>query len=61
MDCKAKQILAYGGEEELLMSMCDKMDKIKDIMDSSSGNELNQYCAKYDGFYQYMKLLEVLH
>ncbi len=60
MDVKAKQILKQGGEAELLMSLFDKMEKIKSIIASSSGDELDQYCEKYDGFYQYMKLLERL-
>jgi len=58
MDSKAKQLLQQGGEEELLLSLCDKMDKIKEIMDSAPDDELNRYCEKYAGFYQYMKLLE---
>ena len=60
MDNTAKQILAHGGQEELLMSLCNKMTEIKEIMDSSSEGELDYYCDKYDGFYQYMKLLEQL-
>ncbi|MBX9702840.1 MAG: hypothetical protein K2X39_01680 [Silvanigrellaceae bacterium] len=60
MDNKAKQILQHGTQEELLISLCSKMDKIKEIMDSSSKNELDYYCEKYDGFYHYMKLLEQL-
>lgn len=60
MDTKAKKILRHGGEEALLMSLHDKMDKIKEIMDCASDNELDQYCEKYDGFYQTMKLLERL-
>ena len=42
------------------MSLCNKMEPIKKIMDSASENELNYYCDKYDGFYAYMKLLEQL-
>ncbi|MBX9703224.1 MAG: hypothetical protein K2X39_03635 [Silvanigrellaceae bacterium] len=60
MDSKAKQILQHGSQEELLISLCSKMDKIKEIMDASSGNELDYYCEKYEGFYHYMKLLEQL-
>jgi len=60
MDSKAKVILEHGGQEALLMSLCDKMEKIKEIMDASSQNELNQYCTQYEGFYEYMKLLEQL-
>ena len=57
LDSKAKQILKHGGQEELLMSLCDKMNPIKELMDFSSQDELNQYCEKYEGFYQYMKLV----
>ena len=58
MDIKAKQILQYGGEEELLMSLAHQMHQIKELMDSASEDELNHYCQRYDGFYQYMNLLE---
>ena len=65
LDSETKQILRYGGDEEtLLMSLCDedKMNAIKEIIDSSPENvgELNAYCEQYDGFYQYMNLLERL-
>ncbi len=39
-------------------SLAHKMHEIKDIMDSASKGELNSYCQRYEGFYQYMKLLE---
>lgn len=58
MDDAAKQILSNGSEEELLISLCSKVSKIKEIMDSSTEDELNQYCYTYDGFYHYIKLLE---
>ena len=58
MDNQAKQILKQGGDEELLMSLANKMHQIKEIMDASTEKELNLYCQHYDGFYQYMKLLE---
>tara|TARA_R110002126_G_scaffold247974_3_gene390873 strand:+ start:23265 stop:23546 length:282 start_codon:yes stop_codon:yes gene_type:complete len=60
MDSEAKSILEHGGQEDLLMSLCNKMEKINEIMDASSQDELNQYCAQYEGFYEYMKLLEKL-
>ncbi len=56
----AKNILRHGGQEELLMSLPNKMNKIKKLLDYSSKNELDLYCEKYDGFYQYMILLESL-
>jgi hypothetical protein len=60
LDFSAKQILRNGGEEALLMSLANKMNLIKDIMDSASEGELDRYCEQYSGFYQYMNLLERL-
>lgn len=40
------------------MSLADQMLPINELMDSASNEELNHYCQRYDGFYQYMKLLE---
>jgi hypothetical protein len=58
LDSTAKQILQHGGDEELLMSLAHKMHQIKDIMDSASKGELDFYCQRFEGFYQYMNLLE---
>ena len=58
MDKEAKQLSTHGDEEALLMSLAHKMHQIKDIMNSSSNGELDSYCQRYHGFYQYMKLLE---
>ncbi len=60
LDDKARQILQQGGEEELLMSLAHKMPQLKAIIDAASQDELNFYCERYDGFYQYMNLLERL-
>jgi len=46
-DIKAKSILQYRGEEALLISLSHQMDQIKEIMDSSSSQEFNGYCAEY--------------
>lgn len=58
LDNEAKRIIKQGGQEALLMSLSKIMPTLKDIMDSATKDELNQYCEQYDGFYQYMKLLE---
>lgn len=60
LDSKGRQIMAQGGEEALLMSLCHKMQDIKTLMDGATKDELNAYCQQYDGFYQYMHLLERL-
>ena len=57
LDISEKEIIR---QEALLMSLANKMIAIKDIIDSSTKNELNHYCEKYDGFYYYIKLLEML-
>ncbi len=49
-----------GGEEDLLYSLPDVMDKIKNVMDSSTKSELDNYCQKYSGFYRYVLLLQHL-
>ena len=58
MDKEAKQLLKHGDDEMLFISLTHKMPQIKEIMNSSSEDELNFYCQRYEGFYQYMKLLE---
>ena len=60
LDQEAKQILRESNEEDLLMSLCYKMNEIKNIIDSAEKDELNPYYEQYDGFYQYMHLLERL-
>ena len=58
LDHEARQMMASGGEEALLMSLCDKMDDIKTVIDAAGQGELDQYCQQYEGFYHYMHLLE---
>ncbi len=60
LDQEAKQILRESDEEALLMSLCYKINTINDIIASAEENELNPYYEQYDGFYQYMHLLERL-
>ena len=60
LDREAKRILRREGESALLMSLAGKMESIKPILDAAAGKELTQYCAKYSGFYEYIKLLERL-
>jgi len=56
----AYQILANGGgDEELMRSMYDIMPDVKIIMDSSTHNDMDALCYRYDGFYRVMKLLEM--
>ena len=58
MDKEAKQLSKHGNDEVLLMALTHKMPQIKEIINCSYEGELNFYCQRYEGFYQYMKLLE---
>ena len=49
-----------GGDEELLVSMYDHMGTFKQLLDSSTQQEMNELCQRYDGFYRFANLLERL-
>lgn len=53
-------LLKGGGDEELLLSLHDIMGELKKVMDTSTNQELDGYCQKYNGFYRYARLLEKL-
>ena len=52
--------LLEGLCQKPLLGMADYMDTFKAVMDSSSPDEMNQLCERYDGFYRFGKLLEAL-
>jgi len=57
----ANEILNKGGsDKELLLSVHAMMGDIKKVMDSSTQQELDEYCQKYRGFYRYAYLLHKL-
>jgi hypothetical protein len=61
IDTHVKHVLAHGGgDEELLVSLADHMGTFKQLMDMSTGEEMNGLCQRYDGFYRFAKLLERL-
>lgn len=61
IDTHVKHVLAHGGgDKELLMSLADHMGTFKQLMDMSTGEEMNTLCQRYDGFYRFAKLLERL-
>ena len=55
-----KIISRGGGDEDLLASMADHMGTYKRIMDNSTEDELHELCQRYDGFYRFAKLLEMI-
>jgi hypothetical protein len=56
-----EEIIGNGGDDEdLLVSMYDYMDTFKQLLDSCTSQEMNELCQRYDGFYRFAKLLELL-
>lgn len=64
IDKKVKEIVASGGsEKEILVTFVDDMLAIRTIIDSfkeGTTEEEQKYFNQYNGFYQYIKILETL-
>ena len=61
IDKHVEQIIKDGGgDEELLVSMSDHMGTFKQLLDSCTSQEMDELCQRYDGFYRFAKLLELL-
>lgn len=57
------QVQRITGSEEvddltLLVAMSDYMDSFKQLMDSSTAEEMDLLCERYPGFYRFGKVLE---
>jgi hypothetical protein len=52
IDTHVTDVLAHGGgDEALLVTLADHMGTFKQLMDMSTGEEMNALCQRYDGFY----------
>jgi len=61
IDEHVKKIIADGGDDEALMvSMSDHMGMFKQVMDSSTKNEMDELSDRFSGFYRFGKLLETV-
>ncbi len=61
IDRHVRHVLAQGGgDEELLMSLADHLGTFKQVLDLSTGEEMDALCQRYEGFYRFAKLLERL-
>ena len=61
IDRYVKQTIKNGGnDEDLLMSMYEYMGTFKQLLDSSTEQEMDELCLRYDGFYRFALLLELL-
>ena len=56
IDRRVKQLLANGANDvEILVSMYDHMNSFKQVIDTTTEEEMNQLCLQYTGFYKYSK------
>ncbi len=55
-----KVMRAANDDEALLVTMSDYKDAFKRLMATSTGDEMDQLCAHYEGFYRYAKLIEAI-
>lgn len=61
IDTHVRHVLAQdGGDEALLMSMADYMGTFKQLLDTCTRADMDTLCERYDGFYRFAKLLEML-
>ncbi|NET32880.1 MAG: arylsulfatase regulator [Cyanothece sp. SIO1E1] len=61
IDEHVKSTLAKGGgDEALLVSLYDHMDKFKYLLDTCKRGEMDLLCTRYEGFYRFAKLMERL-
>jgi hypothetical protein len=61
IDTHVTRALAHGGgDEELLVSLADYMGTFEQLMDLSTGEEMDALCQRYDGSYRFTNLLERL-
>ncbi len=61
IDEQVKKVIAGGGDDEsLLLSMSDYMGTFKQVMDSSTKDEMDEPCDRFSGFYRFGKLLEAV-
>jgi len=62
LDTHVQRITASGAVDDLalLVAMSEYMDSFKQLMDSSTGEEMDVLCERYPGFYRFGKVLERL-
>ena len=61
IDTHVRHVLAQGGGDEvLLLSLAAYMGTFKQLLDTCTGANMDALCARYNGFYRFVKLLERL-
>lgn len=61
IDQQVTEVLLNNGDfTDVLISVADRMNDLKALMDSAPEEEMDLYCERYDGFYLFMTILEDL-
>ena len=62
LDTQVQRITASAEVDDLtlLVAMSEYMDSFKQLMDSSTAEEMDLLCERYPGFYRFGKVLERL-
>ena len=61
IDKKVTKILKHGGNDvDVLTGLTSYMNDFKTLMDTTSKDDMNALCERFDGFYRYAKILENL-
>lgn len=50
--------LARGGPEAVLTNMIDHMATFKRVMDSSTQEQMDELCQRYEGFHYFSQVLQ---
>jgi hypothetical protein len=60
LDTHVQRLTANGEVDDLalLVAMADYLDTFKQLMDSSTTEEMDLLCERYPGFYRFGKVLE---
>lgn len=60
LDTHVQRLTASAEVDDLtlLVAMSDYMDSFKQLMDSSTAEEMDLLCERYPGFYRFGKVLE---
>ncbi len=49
-----------GGDIELLQNSISQMATFKELLDTTSHDQMDKLCEMYSGFYRFAKLIELL-
>jgi len=61
IDARIRVLERTGSNEgDILREMFDEMPSFKQLMDTTTPDDMDHLCARFEGFYRYAKILETL-